>query len=542
MMKTTYRIPEWAVPSRVFQDDPFEFAAQHRPVFPGSPARPPHPRGRRFVYGVVGLLLGLAAGFGNALVLTNTSYLLGALGADSVEVAWIPTAYVMTFSTMNLLAVKFRQQFGLRLFAMLGLIVFCAVTGTHLVAGGLVEAIWIHALAGVAAAPLLTLTVYYLMAALPPAKALNAAVGGLALSQVATPLARLFPGDDFIHDQWITLYTFELGLAMLCLAAVGLVRLPPSEKEGGFELLDVLSYPFLAIGLALLTAVLGLGRYEWWTDREWLGWCLAAAIPVLLFAILFESCRSRPLLEVRWLSAEGLLRFALVVICLRIVLAQQQTVAFGLLGNAGILSANVRLFSAMLVGSALFGTIVVMLVIKPTNVLYVAAAGLALIGVAAFMESFATNLTRTPELLATQALTSFATALAVGPSIGVGLGKVIKSGGKYLASFLVLLSVTQNLGGLAGATLLGSYQVIREKANSVALVERAPAFDAAVHARIAQGGGGLAGASALQKAMTREANVLAYNNTSMLVAILAMITALYLVGRGVYEGRLVSRP
>ena len=40
------------------------------------------------------------------------------------------------------------------------------------------------------------------------------------------------------------------------------------------------------------------------------GWCLAAAIPVLLFATLFESCRARPLLEVRWLGAEGLFRFA----------------------------------------------------------------------------------------------------------------------------------------------------------------------------------------------------------------------------------------
>ena len=76
-----------------------------------------------------------------------------------------------------------------------------------------------------------------------------------------------------------------------------------------------------------------------------------------------------------------------------------------------------------------------------------------------------------------EAMISFATAFAVGPTIGVGLGKVLRSGGRYLASFLVILSMSQNLGGLAGSTVLGTVQIIREKANSVALVERSPAFD-----------------------------------------------------------------
>ena len=41
--------------------------------------------------------------------------------------------------------------------------------------------------------------------------------------------------------------------------------------------------------------------------------------------------------------------------------------------------------------------------------------------------------------------------------------------------------------------------------------------------------------------MTREANVLAYNNTSIFVAILAMLTSLYLVGRGLFERRMAAR-
>lgn len=529
------------MPSKIFGDEPIVFPQAYRPIFPGGPGRPPHPLPRRLVYGCVGMILAIAAGFGNALVTANTTYLLGALGADTDEAAWIPTVYVMTYITMNLIAVKFRQQFGIRLFAMLGLIAFCIVMALHLIAGGVSGAIYIHAFAGIAAAPLITLTIYYFMAAFPPAKVVSGGVLGFSMLQVSTPLARLLPGDDFIHDQWITLYCFELGLALICLAAVGLVRLPPSERGGGFEALDLISYPLLSIGLGLVTVVIGLGRYLWWTDTPWLGWCLAAGIAVLMLAALFESCRSRPLVELRWLGAEGLFRFALVVVAARIVLAQQQTVAFGLLGNAGILTTNVRVFCAVLACAAVLGGVAAAATVRLSNIPFIGAVGLGIVAIAAFVESFSTNLTRGPELIVTEAMISFATTLAVGPSIGVGGAKVLRSGGRYLASFLVVFAITQNLGGLAGSGLLATMQIVHEKANSVVLVERAPAFDPSVQAWISNAGGGQTGLAALQRVMTREANILAYNNTSFFVAILAALTSFYLVCRGILDRRSAAR-
>jgi hypothetical protein len=35
---------------------------------------------------------------------------MGALGVDSSEVVWLPTVYAMTFTSMNLLSVWFRQH------------------------------------------------------------------------------------------------------------------------------------------------------------------------------------------------------------------------------------------------------------------------------------------------------------------------------------------------------------------------------------------------------------------------------------------------
>jgi hypothetical protein len=49
-------------------------------------------------------------------VSVNLPYLQGSLGVYSAEIQWLPAAYVMANVSMNLLLVKFRQQYGLRLF------------------------------------------------------------------------------------------------------------------------------------------------------------------------------------------------------------------------------------------------------------------------------------------------------------------------------------------------------------------------------------------------------------------------------------------
>jgi len=89
--------------------------------------------------------------------------------------------------------------------------------------------------------------------------------------------------------------------------------------------------------------------------------------------------------------------------------------------------------------------------------------------------------------------------------------------------------------------LLGSYQVIREKANSAALVQQISPTDPIVAQRIAAGGAAVSrvivdptlrtaeGTAILSQTTTREANVLAYADVFRLVAILAGGTFGYLV-------------
>ena len=114
------------------REEDWAFAAHEAPVMPGSPGSPHHPHPRRFAYGSISVLLGLTAGFGNALISANTYTLQGALGLDPAQIAWLPTVYVMTNVSINLIMIKCRQQFGLRPFAMIFLFVYAVLTCAHL--------------------------------------------------------------------------------------------------------------------------------------------------------------------------------------------------------------------------------------------------------------------------------------------------------------------------------------------------------------------------------------------------------------------------
>ena len=101
------------------QDNPYaphDWAPHEKPALLGSPSTPLHSPAKRLAYGVVGLLVCLTGALGNAVVTANLQLLQGTFAAWSTEIAWLPAVYVMTNVSINLLLVKFRQQFGLRAF------------------------------------------------------------------------------------------------------------------------------------------------------------------------------------------------------------------------------------------------------------------------------------------------------------------------------------------------------------------------------------------------------------------------------------------
>ncbi|MCP8891896.1 MFS transporter [Sphingomonas faeni] len=522
-------------------EEDWQFADHERPILPGSPGSPAHPRHRQIAYALIGILLGLTVGFGNALISANTYTLQGALGLDPAEIAWLPTVYVMTNVSINLLMIKFRAQFGLRPFAMIFLILYVLITLAHLFVHGFATAIAVRAISGMAGAALSSLCLYYVMQSLPAKWRLKAVVLGIGIPQCATPLARLFSPDLLAMSQWRTLYLFELGLALLSLAAVAALRLPPTTRSKAFEPLDFLTFVLFAGSTALFAAVLGLGRIVWWTNAPWIGWALIVAIPMFAAAIVVEHHRANPLLNTRWLGSADIVRFTIVIVMARIVLSEQTYASVGLLTVLGQNNDQLVPFFLIIFVASVAGVIASAVTLDVERLGHPIMLAIGLVAVAAWFDSYATSLTRAPQMYVTQAIIGFSATFFLGPALLFGMTRALKEGAGHIISFIALFGIINSLGGLGGTALLGSYQVIREKANSAALVQQISPTDPIVTQRIAAGGAAVGrvivdptlrnaeGAAILSQTTTREANVLAYADVFRLIAVLAGATFGYLL-------------
>jgi len=521
-------------------EERWEFAPHERAVMPGSPASPAHPLGRQVAYGLIAVLVGLTGGLGNALISVNTVVLQGSLGLDPAEIAWLPTVYVMTNTSINLLLIKFRQQYGLRPFTIIFLGLYAVLTFAHLFVHDFWSAIAVRAASGMAAAALSSLSLYYMMQALPSKWRLKAVVVGIGIPQCALPLARLFSPELLAMSQWRTLYLFEFGLALISLAAVSLLRLPPAERRPAFEPLDFVTFILFGGSMALFAAVLGEGRIVWWTQAAWIGWSLAAAIPMLFAALIIEHNRANPLLNTRWLGSADILRFAIVTIMARIILSEQTVAAVGLLTTLGQNNDQFGTLFLIIFLASIAGVAASAITLNVEKLAHPVMLAIGLVAVAAFFDSYSTSLTRAPQLYLTQAVIAFAGTFFIGPSLLFGMTRALQAGTGHIISFIALFGMLNSIGGLGGSALLGTYQTIAEKAHSAAIVQDIDPTDPIVTARIVAGGAAVGrvvgdpalrnaeGGALLSQAATREANVLAYNDTFRLISVLAALTTLYL--------------
>lgn len=518
---------------------PREWAPDEKPMLPGSPSTPAHPTRTRLAYLVVGILVTITGGLGNALVSVNLLHLQGVLGATQTEVAWLPAAYVMANASMNLLLVKFRQQFGLRLFTEFFLVLYALVTFAHLLVGGLGSAIAVRAAHGMLAAALSTLGLYYTLQAFTKPWRLKGLTIALGVAQLSLPLAYIFSNDLLQIAEWNGLYLFELGLTMVSLGAVLLLKLPPGDRFQAFRPTDFLTFSLFAPGIALLCAVLTFGRILWWHETPWIGVALAAAIVLLAAAICIEHNRDNPLLNIRWLTTGKILHVALTLMLVRIVLSEQSVGAVGFLRAVGLDNDQMQSLFAWVLAATVAGIAVSALSLNVERLTWPRVVALLCMALGAWLDAHASNQTRAEQMYLSQSLLAFGGTLFIGPSLVSLIFTVVGNPGA-LISFSVLFGLTQNLGGLLGSALVGTFQTWREKFHSSNIVEQLSALDPLVAGRI-QSGAAAAGrlladpAAATRQSLqslaasaTREANILAYNDVFLVLAILAALSACWI--------------
>ncbi len=293
----------------------------------------------------------------------------------------------------------------------------------------------------------------------------------------------------------------------MSLACVIALKLPPSDRKKVFEKKDFITFFLLAPGMALVCAVLSLGRLEWWFEAPWIGWALAAAVILIVAAITFEHNRSNPLLNTKWLSSGSIVRLGLIMLLIRIVLAEQNTGVIGWLQYVGLQNEQMTNLAWSIFAGILCGIIASCLTLNPQKLYWPTATALALIMIASLLDSQSNALTRPEQLMFSQFLLGFGSAFFLAPA------------------------------------MLGTFQTWREKFHSSQLADQITTLNPLIVERLQQysqmyqsqiGDSTLLNVQAttlLQNAATLQANILAWNDTYLLTAAISAGTLVWVFWR-----------
>lgn len=528
-----------------------------KPTLPGSPSMPWHPPWIRIAYACIALLVGITGGLGNALVTANLPVIQGQMGLTPAQAAWLPAAFVMVNVTANLLVFKVRQQYGIRLFAEIGLGVYAALTVLHLFAGGFESMVLLRAASGLAGAACSTLAVLYTLQALPRAYTGKLLVVGVGISQLAIPLAWILSPGLVGDGTWHTLYLFEAGLALCSFAAVVVLKLPPGVHIRVLERTDFLTFALMATAVALIVAVLAQGYVRWWFDTPWLAWLLVAAIVLMTLSFAIEHNRKNPLIQTRWLFSGPAIRFIIGAFLIRFLTTEQSFGMVNMLRTLGMAPEQMQpLFVVILIGT-IAGIAASALTFGPKTMIPQILLAIVLIGSAGWLDRHRTSLDRPADFFLSQFLLSMGAGMFMGPLILIGIQQALKQGIDHVVSFIVTLSMTQVMAGLAGSAVLGTYQLHQERVHSAALTAQLDPSHAAVAQRLrlqqqiytgvvadpvlrsAQG------TAQLAQVVRREANVRAYNDLFTLsgrIAVGFLLWSLLLTIRTTLRNRKASAP
>ncbi|WP_436898968.1 MFS transporter [Acinetobacter gyllenbergii] len=522
-----------------YLETPPDWSADERPTLPGSPAAIAHARPKRFAYFFIGLFICIAASLSNGFIVANLPIFQGEYGLTPSQAAWLPAAYVMANVSSNLILFKARQQYGLRLFSEIGLLAFIGVLVLHIFVQTYEVALFVRFIAGLAAAPLSSLGMYYTMQAFGKADMAKGIYLAFGFQQLGLPLAWIISPFLLSANQWDVIYTFELGLAICCFAMVVALKLPRSLRLEVFEKQDFFTFALLAPGFACLCIVLTQGPILWWFNSPWLAYTLIVGFCLIVLGLTYEHYRSNPLIMTRWLAAGDLPSFVVSAFALRLLMSEQSYAAVNFLKTMGMGPDQfVPLYVVIFCGT-IAGSVFSALTFHRERLILNLFLAEILILIACALDYHLTSDVRPANFYRSQFLVSFAGGVFIGPLLLMGFMRTLQRGPQYVVTFIVLFSATQNFGGLVGSSFFNTYQQrhtydYKVEINSnldptnPIVAQRLQAYQHS--AMVSSNDPVLQNNQALQnlnKVVTREAQVRAYNDVIVLNGIFAVVLLLW---------------
>ena len=516
-----------------------DWTPEERPTLPGSPASIAHPLPKKLIYFFIGLFIAISGSLSNGFITANLPLIQGEYALTPAEGALIPAAYVMANISSNLLLFKARQQYGLRLFSEIGLVLFICVLVLHIFVHNFHMALLVRIISGWVAAPLSSLGMYYIMQAFKRANFGRGLYLALGFQQLGIPVAWIISPYIVNVNDWTVLYTFELGLALCCLAMVVSVKLPRSMRIEVFEKQDFFTFLLLAPGFALLCVVLTQGPILWWFQAKWLGYALIAGFSLIVIGLTYEHFRVNPLIITRWLGSSTMLKFIFGALTIRILMSEQSYAAVNFLKAMGMGPDQFVTFYMVIALGIVSGTIFSALTFERERAVLHLIGAVMLILIACGLDYHLTSDVRPENFYRSQFLVGFASGMFIGPLLLTGMIRALQKGPTHMVTFVVLFSATQSFGGLLGNSFFSTYQKIRTQNYSVEIISDLPRTDPSVEQRIASYQKSAAkytldqsleqnqAVRNLNQVVTREAQVRAYNDVIALNGIFAIVLFLW---------------
>ena len=536
----------------------YQFKPHEQPFMVGSPATPDHPTRRKVFYLLIGIFIGITASFQNGLLVANLTQIQGEMGLTPVEGGWISVAYNMTNACITVLLYKIRQQFGMALFSKITLFSLLAATSlqwlvsSHLLdtSAIIIEPYYIEIIArglsGMVASAMTVLAIFYCLQGMPTAKRISGLILGFGLVQFGIPLSRIISPYLAVDGQLETLFLFELGLTLICFALINILELPPGNTEKVFEKLDFLSFAFFASGLAALAVFLVQGRIQWWTT-PWLSYPLIIAVVTISIALWIETHRKNPMLQVRWMRSRNIIAFTITGAVMRILLSEQNVGAAGLLANLGYGNDQLITFYSVILAASVLALVISIFRTNAMDLRRPVIFAVALIAVGAWLDTDI-SLNSAPYMFyVSQFMIAFAAVYFMGPMVFEGMFRAIANGPAYIISFSVIFSISQTIGGLAGAAAIQAFTTIRTQIHYADMVSSFNLGDPALMAQVAGAGrmlstqitdanqANVAAMGQVLQGIQRQATVAAYADLFFLMATIASITTLILLLNYLYH-------
>ena len=509
-----------------------------KPAAVEATAAPAQPAEKSFwmklLYIASGMCFFITQGMGMNIVMANLYQLQGEFSATVAEVAWLSAAYMAPYATLSIALFKIRSQYGLRPFAEISIIMFVFASCLNLFVTDLHSAIVVRFVSGMAAAPLSSLGFLYILEAFPAHRKLTVGLSiALTGTLLSSPIARIVSPSLLQIDGWQALYSMEVGLALAVLPIIYLLPLTAPPRVKVIERIDILSYLLFAGGLGCLAVFLTLGRFYWWFETWWLGVLLATSVGLLTVMTLIELPRKNPMLDFRWIFSRTNLHMIAVLLIYRAVSSEQASTAVGLYQQLGLLNDQTISLYTLIIAATLLGGAACALLMMTKYVDTAHVISLSLIALGAFMDSDLTNLVRPEQMYLSQAMIAFGAAMFLPPVMAKGFGAALAKGAPYLVNFITIFLFTQITGSMLTSGLLGSFVTLREKFHSNILTESILLQNPQVAQRVSQLSAAYShvindplllkaeGLSLLGQQVTREAYILAYNDTFLLISVCA---------------------